>query len=203
MKWLSVKFLFSSFAFAVAACGIFSCQQLKQMANFTQCEFRMSSVENTSLAGVNVQQIQSFSDLNLLDAGRLTAAYATGSMPLTLTANVEARNPNNSVAAMNSLDWILLIEDRELVTGTLNDRVSIAPDGGTTTLPIRISTDLRKALAGKSARETAELGLGLVNNGNKPSKKMSLKIRPSIMIGSAVVRYPGYITIGTNFGTGN
>ena len=177
-----------------------ACQQLKQMANFTKCQFRMNSVQNTMLAGVNVQQIQSLSDLNLLQAGKLTAAYASGSMPITMTINVDAQNPNDAAAAMNRMDWILLVEGKELVTGTLNDRVSIAPSGGTAVIPVRISADLRKIMAKNSAEENINLGLGLAGAGGRPSPKLSLKIKPSIMIGSLTVPYPGYITLSTNFG---
>jgi hypothetical protein len=173
------------------------------MANFTKCEFRMNSVQNTTLAGVNVQQIQNYSDLNLLQVGKLTAAYASGNMPLTMTINVDAQNPNDATAAMNRMDWILLIDGKEIVTGTLNERVSIAPSGGTATIPVRISADLRKLMAKNSTEENINMGLGLVGAGNKPSPKLSLKIKPSIMIGSLTVPYPGYITLSTNFGAGS
>jgi hypothetical protein len=178
-----------------------ACQQLKQMANFSKCEFRMNNVQNTTLAGVNVQQVQSVSDLNLLDAGRLSAAYASGSMPLSLTVNLDVNNPNNATAAMNRLEWILLIEDKEIVNGIVNDRVSIAPNG-VAQLPLRISTDLRKLMAKNTTQENINLGLGLVGGGNKPSKKLSLKVKPSIVIGSLTIPYPGYLTVGTNFGAG-
>lgn len=177
-----------------------SCQQLKQMANFTKCQFRMASVQNTSLAGVDVQQVRSLSDLNLLQAGRITAAYASGSMPLSLTVNVDAQNPNDAAAAMNSMEWILLIEGKEIVNGVLNERVAIAPGGGTAVIPVRINADLRKLLAKNSMNENINLGLGLAGNNGKPSPKMSLKIKPSIMIGSFSVPYPGYINLSTNFG---
>ncbi len=180
-----------------------SCKQLKQMANFTKCEFRMNSVQNTTLAGVNVQQIQSLSDMNLLQAGKITTAYASGTMPLTLTINVDAQNPNDATAAMNRMDWILLIDGKEIVTGTLNERVSLAPSGGTATIPVRISADLRKIMAKNSLDENVNLGLGLAGAGGKPSPKLSLKIKPSIMVGSFTIPYPGYITLNTNFGTGS
>lgn len=180
-----------------------SCKQFKQMANFTKCQFRMSTVQNTNLAGVNVQQIQSLSDLNLLQAGKITAAYASGTMPLTMTLNVEAQNPNDATAAMNRMEWILLIDGKEIVTGILNDRVTVAPSGGTTTIPVQIKADLRKIMAKNSMQENIDIGMGLAGAGNKPSPKLSMKIKPSIMIGNLTIPYPGYITLSTNFGAGN
>jgi len=192
------------FLLSLFICIIFySCQQINQMSNFLKCEFRIGSVQNTHLAGINVQEIRSISDLNLIDAGRLTAAYAQGSLPLTMTLNIDAKNPNNNQAAMNRMEWILMIEGKELVTGVLNDKVSLSPNGGTSTIPLSIQADLKKIMSNNSTQENINLGLGLIDNGNKPSKKLSLKIKPSIMIGNLNIPYPGYITVGTNFGSAN
>jgi len=177
-----------------------SCQQLKQMANFTKCQFRMGSVQNTNLAGVDVQQVRSLSDLNFMQVGRLTAAYASGNMPLSMTINVDAQNPNDAAAAMNRMEWILLIDGKEIVNGVLNERVAIAPGGGTATIPVRINADLRKLMAKNSMNENIDMGLGLAGSGGKPSPKLSLKIKPSIMVGSFTVPYPGYINLSTDFG---
>ncbi len=162
----------------------------------------MSSVPQATLAGVNVQQIRSVSDLNLLQAGKITAAYAGGSLPLNMIINMDVRNPNPSNAALNNMEWILVIDGKEIVNGVVNERVSIAPNGGVSTLPIRISADLRKIMAKNTPEENINLGMGLVGAGNQPSPKMTLKVKPSIMIGSATIRYPGYINVNTNFGAG-
>jgi hypothetical protein len=189
----------------VAAAGA-SAYQLppdRELSAFSKCEFRMASVHNTTLAGVNVQNVRSLNDLNLLQAGKITAAYASGSLPLNLMLNIDVRNPNPSAAALNSLEWILQIEGKDIVDGTVNDRVSIAPNGGITTLPIRISADLRKIMDKNTAEQNINLGLGLAGQGNQPSPKMTLRVKPSLQIGGATVRYPGYINVNTNFGTGN
>jgi hypothetical protein len=178
-----------------------SCRQLKELSSFANCEFRLGSVQNTSLAGVNVQQVRSLSDLNLLQAGKITAAYASGSLPLSLTLNVDVKNPNATQAAMNSMDWILLIDGKEIVDGTVNDRIAITPNGGVATLPIQIRADLRKILAKNSTEENINMGLGLAGNGNKPSPKLTLKVKPSFLIGGSSIKYPGYINVNTNFGS--
>lgn len=178
------------------------CRQIRELTAFSKSEFRIASVENTNLAGINVQNVRSVSDLNLLQAGKITAAYASGSLPLNLTVNLDIRNPNASTAALNSLEWILQIEGKDIVEGLVNERVAIAPNGGIATLPIRISADLRKIMDKNSAEENINLGLGLTGAGNKPSPKMTLKVKPSLMIAGATVRYPGYINVNTNFGTG-
>ena len=180
-----------------------NCRQIRELSAFSKCEFRLASVNNTTLAGVNVQNVRSLSDLSLMQAGRITSAYASGSMPLNLVVNLDVRNPNPTTAALNQVEWILQIEGKDVVDGILNERVAISPDGGITTLPIRISADLRKIMDRNSAEENLNMGLGLAGANNQPSPKLTLRIKPSIMIGSASIRYPGYINVNTNFGTGN
>jgi hypothetical protein len=176
-----------------------SCRQLRELQTFANCDFRLANLENTTLAGINVQNVRSVSDLNLVQAAKITQAYASGSLPLNLIVNMEVKNPNPTTAAMNSVDWIMLIDDKEIVDGTVNERVQIAPEGGITTLPIRISTDLRKVLNNMPADQAVNMGLGLSGNGGKPTR-VTLKIKPSIMVGQSVLKYPGYIKVNQEFG---
>ena len=173
--------------------------QARQMAALSKCEFRLSSVEQLRLAGVNIQQVNHWSDLNLMDAAKITTAIAAGgSLPLNFTLNVEAKNPNTAMAGLNRLDWILLIDDIEMVSGVNENRVQIPANGGTSVIPLTIGVDLKEALKGKSAEAIANFGLNLAGAGNKPTR-ITLKAKPYIMIGSQNISYPGYLTIQNEF----
>ncbi|MDO1446770.1 hypothetical protein Q0590_10935 [Rhodocytophaga aerolata] len=198
MKEIAMRVKTSIFVLFVLFTSI-SCRQLKELQTFANCDFRLANLENTTLAGINVQNVRSISDLNLVQAAKITQSYASGSLPLNLIVNMEVKNPNATTAAMNSVDWIMVIDDKEIVDGTINERVQIAPDGGVTTLPIRISTDLRKVLSGMPAEQAVNMGLGLSGNGGKPTR-VTLKIKPSIMVGQTVLKYPGYINVNQDFG---
>jgi len=197
MKRIKSSYALLGLLAVLSACGI--ARQLNELKNFAQCDFRLTTMENTTLAGVNVQNVRSLTDLNLLQAGKISAAYASGSLPLDFVLNVEVKNPNASVAAMNRLEWIMLIDNVEVTTGAVADRTEIAPNNGTTILPLRIRADLRQALAGKSAESTINFGMNLVGAGNRPSR-ISLKVKPSIMVGTTAVNYPGYLTVTNEFG---
>jgi hypothetical protein len=175
------------------------CKSLRELQSFSRCEFRVATVENTMLAGVNVQQIRKITDLNLAQAARITQSYAGGSLPLSLIVNVDVKNPNGTAAAMNSMEWIMLIDDREIVDGVVNDRIDIAPNGGISKLPIRISTDLRKVLSNMPAEDAVNMGLGLSGSGSKPTR-ITLKVKPSILVGQTLIKYPGYIKVNHEFG---
>ncbi|MBM3404993.1 MAG: LEA type 2 family protein [Bacteroidetes bacterium] len=195
-SFLATGLIFVLMMIAIPSCDVL--KQAEQMANLVNCKFRIQSVQNLNLAGINVQQIKSISDLSLMDAQKLLTAVATGSFPLSMTLNVDAKNPNASSAGMNKLDWILLIDNIEMVRGLLNQRVVIPGNNGTATIPMQLSVDLKKVLKGRSADAIVNFGLNLAGVGNKPTR-ITLKLKPTITIGQTDLRYPDYITVGTEY----
>ncbi|MHC1775438.1 MAG: hypothetical protein AB9834_08505 [Lentimicrobium sp.] len=185
-----------TFAF-ITGCDVL--EQARQVAMLAKCEFKLKSVDQLRLAGVNIQQVKKLSDLNMMDAAKITtAALSGGSLPLNFTLNVEARNPNATKAGMTRLDWILFIDDIQMVSGVNEQRVQIPGNGGTGILPLTIGIDLKQALKGKSGDAIANFGLNLAGAGNKPTR-ITLKAKPTIMVGSQTIAYPGYLTIQNEF----
>lgn len=178
---------------------IVSCSQIKEFTNLLTCDFRLASAENITLGGINVQKIKSFNDLTFVDGAKLLANVVSGSLPLNFTLNVEARNPNKDKAALSKLDWIAMIDDTEIATGTTAKRVEIAPNNGTGIFPIQINADLVKLLSGQSGKNIVNFGLNLVDAGSRPTR-ISLKAKPTIMVGGTSIQYPGYITIKKDYG---
>lgn len=176
-----------------------SCAQIAELTSLLNCEFRLSSVSNLNMAGIDVQNIKSYSDLKITDGAKLLAAVASGTLPLNLTINVEAKNPNAQKAALNKLDWILLIDNIEMTKGTTENRIEIPPSG-TGIFPIQARTDLAKVLTGQSAKTIVNFGLNLAGIGSRPTR-ITLKAKPTIMVGSSPIIYPGYINIKSEYGS--
>lgn len=178
-----------------------SCSVLKQtseIASFTKCEFRIESARNIKLAGVNIQDKHSISDLSIMEGAKIAGVIAGGTLPLTFDLNVSIKNPNQKLAAMNKLDWILIIDDIEMTRGILNQRIEI-PASTMITFPVAMSLDLMKSLNGKSGNALINFALNLSGTGTRPSR-IKLKAKPTIMIGTTPIEYPGYITIKQEFG---
>jgi hypothetical protein len=122
----------SIFAFAGISMALLlhSCASLLSVANIASCKFRMESMQNTSLAGINIQGRTNFSGLSITDAGRLTNAYLNKNLPLSFILNIEATNPNVREAALHGFDWILNIDDVEMARGRQDQQITIPGDNG-------------------------------------------------------------------------
>jgi hypothetical protein len=184
------------FIFVTSGCDILN--QAQKMLNFANCQFKVQNVSNVNLVGINVQNIKTVNDLSILDAAKIMAAVAANSFPLTFNLNIQAKNPNTSAAGMNQMQWILFIDNIQMVSGNLNQQINIPANQGIATIPLNISVDLKQVLKGKSADAIANFGLNLAGAGNKPTR-ITMKLKPTIMIGSYPMKYPDYITIGTEF----
>ncbi len=190
------SFFIMTIAIAVV---IVSCTELKQLATLAKCDFKLKSVDNIQLAGVNIQQMQNLSQVNALDVVKLTSAYMSKNLPLSFNLNVDTRNPNPTKAALTALDWILQIDDIDMTHGILNKRIEIAPNGGITTIPMNMNFDLFKVLTGKSKDAVLNFAFNLTGVGNNTPSRITLKAKPTVMIGSVPIQYPGYISIKNTF----
>ncbi len=175
-----------------------SCKQLQELQSLTKCDFKLRTVDNIQLAGVNVQQIQNLSQVGLLEVAKLTTAYVSKNLPLSFNLNVDARNPNPTKASLTALDWILEIDNIEMTRGILNKRFEINPNGGITIIPMMMDFNLFNVLTGKTKDAMLNFGLNLAGAGNVPTR-ITLKARPTIMVGTIPVQYPGYIAIKNSF----
>jgi hypothetical protein len=168
------------------------------MKNFSKCEFRLESLTDIKLAGINIQNATSMADLGIMDYAKISSAIASGALPFSFNLNVQARNPNPGTASMNKLDWILLIDKIEMTRGILDKRIEILPQN-IATFPVAMNFDLMKALSGKSGEALLNLAFNLSGSGERPTR-ITLKAKPTIMIGTNPIQYPGYNSVDQDFG---
>ncbi len=164
-------------------------QQAQRATNLGKCDFRVLSVENINLAGINIENSSSIKSLNLMDAANIMTAMGRSTFPLSLQLNVEAKNPNNTEAGLNKLEWILFIDDIQMTSGLVDKAFTIPPNNGTAIIPIEVNMDLKQALKGKSLDAIGNFGFNLAGMGNKPTR-IKAKLKPTIMIGNYPLTYP-------------
>lgn len=186
----------------LAAISQNSCNFLKEISTLGKCEFRLATLEDPEMAGVDVSQIRSFTDLSLVDMGMISASFLKGALPLSYTLNVEVRNPNPAMAALNGLEYLAFIDDVEVASGQLDRRIEIPANGGVTTIPLRLSTDLMNIMKKDSRQALVNFGLNLADAGNRPTR-VSIKVKPTILVGAIEINYPGYFTVKHDFTSGD
>jgi len=176
--------------------GLFlpGCTALREVANLRKVDFRIDRVSDITLAGIEFDAVRSFEDLGPMDLLRLTGALTRGEVPTSFTIHVHAHNPaeNHTQARLVHLDWTLLLEDRETVSGVV-DQEMVIPAGQTRDLPVSISLDLVEFFD-RNIVDLAEMALSMAGQGGRP-KRVQLRATPIIDTALGPIRYSEPITI--------
>lgn len=169
------------------------CQTLREVANLRNVDFRIDRVSETQLAGVNLDRVNSFSDLGGMDVTRLGSAVSRGELPLSFTLHVEATNPENNTvdARLTAMDWTLFLQDRETISGTFQKEV-VMPPGTPTDVPLDIELDLVKFFD-ENLRGLVDLATSV--GGQGPPTNVKLKVQPTIQTRLGPMQYPNPITV--------
>ncbi|MFC1662197.1 hypothetical protein ACFL3S_12235 [Gemmatimonadota bacterium] len=171
-----------------------SCATLQQLAALRNVDFSLDRISNLRLAGIDLGRIGSYDEIGLADAGRLALAVTQSRLPLDFQLHLLAENPaeNDTEARLLSMDWTLLLQDRETLSGVFEDEV-LLPPGQPQDIPLTISLNLMDFFEG-SARDLVELALSLAGQGGAP-KEVALRATPMIDTPLGPIRYPQPITI--------
>lgn len=177
---------------------MFSCDVAKQVAgtfNMTQCKYDYSSINNLSLAGINLQNVSSVTSLNPISAANLLKSFSTssGSLPLSFTLNLNVKNNGTQSALFNGMAYILEIDGKEMTQGTIDQRFQVN-GGETSVLPVNMSFDLKSALKGESLEAIKNLAFNFAGIGNS-SSNVTVKLRPNFLIGNQTLASPQYIPV--------
>ena len=168
-------------------------RQKEEGQNFRNCEFKLQSVEQATLGGVDVTSVRSAADLSTGDRARILAAYATGALPLNMRVNLQITNPNDEVAALNALDYRILLDGSEVATGATTERIEV-PAHSTATATVPVNADVRRAVANGGGEALGNFALGLADRNRQPTR-VSIAIRPSVKFLGRTIKSPDYITV--------
>lgn len=176
------------------------CTQVKQLAAFSKCEFRMADIHSVNLNGVNLEGKKTYADLSLMEIAKITKGYTSGKLPLNMVADVEVKNPNAETAAITRTEWKAFLDDNEIASNLIEERVEVAPNGGTSIMKIQVSSNIRETVSSEGKKDLINLLANLYGAGNEPSN-LQLQLKPSIKVGSGSINYPGYIKVTKTFGS--
>jgi hypothetical protein len=173
-----------------------SCATLRELAALRQVEFVLERVTGAQLAGVAIDRVTSYRDLSALDIASIGLALARGELPFEITLHVAGLNPaENSVdARLVQMDWTLLLDDRETISGRI-DREYLFRPGVRTEVPVTTRADLADFFSDKNAQYLVDLALAVAGVSGASPKRIALRATPTIQTALGPIRYPSAITI--------
>lgn len=177
------------------------CTGIAELSAFNQCEFRLYGLEDPRLCGIDVSQKRSWKDFSVMEGAVITTYLLGSSLPFELTAYVEILNPGTQTAAVEAIQYRLKVDDVKVAKGSVTERVTVPPAGGRVVVKVPIHADLIDLVNRDGLSSVRNLALNLVNSGTRESR-VSLKIKPSVRLGSRAIRYPGYFTVTREFSSG-
>ena len=171
-----------------------SCATLQQIAALRQVDFSVDRLSDVRLAGVDLARVRTYSQLSVTEAARLASAVAQRTVPMDFTVHLTAVNPeDNSVdARLVQMDWTLLLQERETLSGTFADE-TLLRRGQPTDVPIDVSLDLLDFFQG-SAQDLFDLATSIADPAAPPTD-VALRATPTVDTALGPIRYPRPITI--------
>lgn len=189
---------FGAACFMLASCTLFQslADQIKGLANLANCEYSLKSVSHVAVAGVDVMKVAG-GDISVADVAKLGLAITTKTVPVSMNLNVGIKNPTETQASLSAMDWAVNIQGTEVVNGATNRAYTVSPKK-TSTVPLGISTDVYRLFSKDGVESLTTFAKSFNSDGT--SSKVAIKIRPSLQVGSQVLKTPNYITIQKNIG---
>lgn len=201
MKMKTIQKLTLSFLLLLMIISCDVTRQTKTAINLANCEFRLVSAENINIAGIPVDTYTSVKDLGVADFAMFMGALTQPELPLSLQLNIEVKNPNPAPAGINSIEYIIFIDDIQMIQGSYMKPITVLPSSSAI-INVQLNTDLKQALKGKTMDAILNFGFNLAGVGHVPTR-FKIKLKPSILVGSTLLSYPGYITVRTEFNNGS
>lgn len=178
-------------------CGVN--RQVQQAKTLSKSQYAVQSADSISIAGYDVQEfkdIRKLDDVNPLKYPRVAAGLLRKDVPFKASINLEITNPTNDIAAINQFDYRLLLAGNELATGVVQQRIEVPANGGKVIIPIPVNANAYGIITNSSTRNAfIDLVRNLAGSSQTSPSRITLKIRPTIMLGNKAVKYPGYIDI--------
>ena len=193
------------FVFILAVGLLTACSTIRDITNtlasISRLQFKLGTVNNFRLAGVDISRISDPSKLSIGDGIALGHAFARKSLIATFTLNVDAKNPNTGAAGtrqtvltLNDLDWRLLIDDKSTITGHLGRPFDIPGNGQTVPVPLDMSLDLYAFFADKGYEGILNLATA-IGGQQGSAARIKLDAMPSVGTPFGQLTYPSRIVI--------
>jgi hypothetical protein len=137
-------------------------------------EFRVRTVEEASLNGLNVLPLREPADLDLPRRNQIIAGYVNKQLPLRVRLQLNAYNPSPAPAAITGVVYTVLVDGRALGTGRQTAALSV-PAGDSVRVPLTFEFNTYKFLGDDAMPALRNFALGF---GDPRRQRVTLQVRP-------------------------
>jgi hypothetical protein len=171
------------------------CATLGHLAQVPRVHFHIDRVTDGALAGISIDRLRRAGDLRPTDLLRVADAVRRGRAPLTFDLHVGAVNEseNRYDLHLERLEWTLLLEERETVSGVFEQPI-VLDASDTTDIPIAIEIDLLRFFD-EGVNDLVNLAVRTA--GEEGAANVKLRARPTIRTPLGSFRFPNEITIAS------
>ncbi|MBP5573379.1 MAG: LEA type 2 family protein [Bacteroidales bacterium] len=177
-----------------------ACDQLAQIAsqaaqvlNLKNCNFSVNGINQINMLGINLSKGMDKSNLNATQIINVTNALLNKKLPVSFNVNIDVDNPNGIAATLGKMDYVIALNNREIISSTFNQGFSI-PANSKGQVSIPITTDLFQLFSGETADAILNLAFKLAGAQSEPVN-LGVKVKPYIKINNQALAYPDFITI--------
>ncbi|MBH8559922.1 hypothetical protein [Hymenobacter negativus] len=142
---------------------------------YSLMQYRLNFIDEAKLGGQDILFVRQATDIASPQQAQLQTALQKGNLPLHLKMRVYAKNPSATTSVqLKQLDYKLLLDGKELTTGTTGADTSVE-SSAIETLPISVDLNVKSAqLAGSTP---AAFAAGLTDF-TAANRRLTVQIRP-------------------------
>ena len=172
----------------VALLAVTGCATLQELIAVEHLDFRIERLSRVEVGGVELTGLVPPGNVGLVDLAFLTGELAVSrEMPLVVTLDVRADNPEtNTDARLVQMDWTLVLDERETVSGRVTDEI-VVPSGAGTTFPVEAELDLLEFFDG-GASDLVDLVRSAAGMNDTPPT-VALQILPTVRTAFGEIPY--------------
>lgn len=196
-----MKKIFKSILILSVLLFFYQCSVYETMTNLSRLKFKVGTVSDFKLSGVSFSNKSQLNDFNPIELLKVSSDFASGTLPASFVLNVEAKNPNDGTggyqrtdATIQNFKWRLFLDDKETISGDLDQPVTVPGTGEITTIPLRVNIDLMKFFKNKGYESLINLALAL-GGSKSSSSNISLYATPTVSSPFGNITYPGELKI--------
>ena len=173
---------------------LIGCSSVQGVKNFSNCQFNYKDVTNIRLASIDVSHIRSPKDLSYVDLLQLIPAFKDKSLGMNMNVNINVTNPNPDEAKLEGVDYIVWVDEREVLTGNMDKKISIGANQ-TEVLSLPVSINLLNMATFSTMDALLEFAIGLAAD-NPDASRMKVSLKPYFNVGTKKMKMPFYVTVG-------